>query len=355
MWLHLLALAATTYAYARGLKISPPGSTLAALSFTLCGFQALHAVHEPFYHSMPYLPLCLLMADCYVATGRVAWLAGLALAWGSRSAWDTSRSRCGLPRSCSCSVFGKYGLTGYRLSSTHRRISNQPASAATLAAGIRVLGRFFGLFVGLGWGAAIAFVQLRLTWELTGAAGFVRPPHLLANYGFPPAHLAQLTLPEIFVTQPSNVESAYWSRYGTTGGEASAYVGIIPWILASVGVISTVPRQRPGFVAVDRVRCTGSGNDAGMVARWVLSVPETARCRLVSGPGEIHTPGQFGPGTLGRPGIGPFDYPSAILEGTGSGYCKRHGSLCMVISLGGQGRFPCSSGRRNDYPAISRS
>ena len=84
MWLHLLALAATTYAYARGLKISPPGSTLAALSFTLCGFQALHAVHEPFYHSMPYLPLCLLMADCYVATGRVAWLAGLALAWGSQ-------------------------------------------------------------------------------------------------------------------------------------------------------------------------------------------------------------------------------------------------------------------------------
>ena len=83
-------------------------------------------------------------------------------------------------------------------------------------------------------------MQLRLTWELTGAAGFVRPPHLLANYGFPPAHLAQLTLPEIFVTQPSNVESAYWSRYGTTGGEASAYVGIIPWILASVGVISTV-------------------------------------------------------------------------------------------------------------------
>ena len=55
---------------------------MAALSFTLCGFQAVHAVHEPFYHVMPYLPLCLLLADRYAATGRPVWLAGLALAWG---------------------------------------------------------------------------------------------------------------------------------------------------------------------------------------------------------------------------------------------------------------------------------
>ena len=57
---------------------------MAALGFSLCGFQAVHAVHEPFYHLMPYLPLCLLLADRYVATGRPAWLAGLAIAWGTQ-------------------------------------------------------------------------------------------------------------------------------------------------------------------------------------------------------------------------------------------------------------------------------
>ena len=47
-------------------------------------FQAVHVGHEPFYHTMPYLPLCLLLADRYVTTGRLAWLAGLVLAWGTQ-------------------------------------------------------------------------------------------------------------------------------------------------------------------------------------------------------------------------------------------------------------------------------
>jgi hypothetical protein len=82
LWVHWVALAAATFAYARRLEISPAGSALTALAFTLCGFQAVHVVHEPFYHLMPYLPLCLLLADRFAATGRLAWLAGLALAWG---------------------------------------------------------------------------------------------------------------------------------------------------------------------------------------------------------------------------------------------------------------------------------
>ncbi len=84
LWLHSVAIAAATFAYARVLGIGPAGSALAAVGFALCGFQAVHAVHEPFYHLMPYLPLCLLPADRYAATGRLAWLAGLAVAWGAQ-------------------------------------------------------------------------------------------------------------------------------------------------------------------------------------------------------------------------------------------------------------------------------
>ena len=82
LWLHMVALVAITFAYARELEITREGSALAAVSFTLCGFQALHVAHEPFYHLMPYLPLCLLLADRYATTSRFVWLAGLGLAWG---------------------------------------------------------------------------------------------------------------------------------------------------------------------------------------------------------------------------------------------------------------------------------
>ena len=52
MWLHYVAIAAATFAYARVLGISPWGAALSAISFTLCGFQASHAGHEPFYHAL---------------------------------------------------------------------------------------------------------------------------------------------------------------------------------------------------------------------------------------------------------------------------------------------------------------
>ena len=57
MWIHDLALVATTYFYARCLGILPWGAAMAAVVFTLCGFQAIHSSHEPFYCLMPYLPL----------------------------------------------------------------------------------------------------------------------------------------------------------------------------------------------------------------------------------------------------------------------------------------------------------
>jgi hypothetical protein len=80
LWLHSVALAAATFAYARALGIGRAGSALAAVSFALCGFQAVHAVHEPFYHVMPYLPpVCpgRQPRDRRQPTGR------LALAWGA--------------------------------------------------------------------------------------------------------------------------------------------------------------------------------------------------------------------------------------------------------------------------------
>src|SRR5262249_11558617 len=152
------------------------------------------------YHLMPYLPLGLLLADRYVASGRLAWLASLALLWG------------------------------VQLSLGHFQIQMWTGGLVLLAGGWRAFfcglprcpGPFVGLFLGLAWGAAIGWVQLRLTRELTGVAGFDRPEKFLSNFLFPPAHWAQFALPEVFLGRSSGAGDAYWGHHGTTSGEACA-------------------------------------------------------------------------------------------------------------------------------------
>lgn len=230
LWLHMVALAAATYLYARCLAIGPAGSALAAIGFALCGFQAVHIVHEPFYHLMPFLPLCLVLADRYAATGRVGWLAGLAIAWGTQVTlghFQIQMWTAGLVL-----VMGAW-----------RAMSpDSPAPEKSQARAIPRRFRACGLFIGLAWGAAIALIQLRLTSELTGVSGFVRPPEFLANYSFPPNHWAQFALPAMFLGRPGAPEE-YWSGHGTTAGEACAYVGVVPLILAFVG-LAAAPRDR---------------------------------------------------------------------------------------------------------------
>ena len=223
MWLHLIALTAATFTYARVLGISDAGSALAAVSFALCGFQAVHTIHEPFYHVVPYLPFCLLLADRYAVTGRMIYLAGLALAWGAQL------------------TLGHFQIqmwTGGLVLATGvwRTLFEVPDP-------LRRLGRIVGLSTGIAWGVTIAWVQLRLTWELTTISSFIRPSEFLVNYGFPATHWAQFALPEVFLGRPPGVGDAYWAQHRTTTREACAYVGIVPVILAMVGLVAA-PRDR---------------------------------------------------------------------------------------------------------------
>ena len=228
MWVHWVALAAATFAYALSLGISHAGSSLAAIAFAFCGFQVVHAVHEPFYHLMPYLPLCLFLADRFAATGRLAWLAGLAMAWGVQitlghfqiQMWTAGLVLLvGAWRGLGASEKRPGSLKGPREPGDSR-----PA-----------LWRILGLTLGLIWGLAIAWVQLRLTWELKSVAGFDRPAKFLSNFLFPPEHWAQFALPEVFLGRTLGAGQEYWGQHKTTAGEACAYVGVVPLILACVG------------------------------------------------------------------------------------------------------------------------
>ena len=215
MWLHYVLIAATTYAYARKLGQTAEGASLAGVAFALCGFQSIQSSHEWAYQTLAYLPLCLLMAEGYARTGRLAWLAGLALSWG------------------------------VQLTLGHFQVQMWTGGLSLAAGAWRILAdrrprlRLILLPVGLLWGAAIAAVQLAPTWELATIVGQTRRTYAeLAFYSYPPAHWAELAVPRLFRAIAGGPEDVYWSRQQTTGYEACFYVGTVPLIFASVGMIA---------------------------------------------------------------------------------------------------------------------
>ena len=213
LWLHTVATAAATFAYARTLGLSAWGGSLAAVAFSLCGFQASHSGHEPLYHALPYLPLCLLAADRLAASGRLRWVAILALAWGAQLTVGHFQVQLW--------TGGLVLLTGlWRIVADDRPKLRAPT-----------------LVLALALGACVAAPQIVLTWELTTVTGFARGFDQLSNYAFPPMHLVQAALPTLFLPNPGLDEVTYWGPLTTSSAESTFYVGTVPLILACVGLI----------------------------------------------------------------------------------------------------------------------
>jgi hypothetical protein len=221
MWAHHVALAAALYLYARSLALTPWGAALSVVAFTLCAFMSIHAGHEPFYHALPWMPLALLAADRYVATGRLLWMACIALAWGLQL------------------TLGHFQLQAWTAGlvlfiGTWRQVVDR-----------RPRRRVFGLVGSLVWGAGIAAVQLALTAELTMTAGFARTAAQRMLMAFPLSQWIQAVIPSLFVGLKGGATDAYWASQLTTGGEAAFWIGTIPLILAFVGWRRRAARPDP--------------------------------------------------------------------------------------------------------------
>src|SRR5262249_12655907 len=95
------------------------------------------------------------------------------------------------------------------------------------------------LAAALGWGAAIAAVQLSLSWELAQFVGTTRRPFRdLSFFPSPPARGVDPALPRLFMGLRGGPEDPYWFGQGTTGYEACLYIGTLPLILAFAGLLA---------------------------------------------------------------------------------------------------------------------
>ena len=212
MWAHYVALAATTFLLGRELGLSPWAAALASLSFTLCGFMASSAAHEPFYTAIPYLPLAIYAARRYAADGQLTWQAGLALAIGAQL------------------TIGHFQIQCWTLA-----VALTAGGLCAMSTG-RPLRRVAGLLLGLVWGLGIAAVQLLLTYELVQYAQFQRDPADLSAFSLPPALLAQPAAAWLFLGYREYADAHYWMNRGTTPLETCWYVGTIPLALALIGL-----------------------------------------------------------------------------------------------------------------------
>ena len=270
MRLHSVLLVATTYFYARKLRLTPWGSAAAALAFTLCGFQAIHAVHEPFYHVMPYLPLALLLTEVYVESGRVAWLAVLALVLGAQ--WTLGHFQI------QSWTNGLVIVTGLWRIATDRRPRR----------------RAVGLFLAVAWGCAIAAIQLVLSLELVREVSHThRTFQDMAFFSLPHENWIEPAMPWFFQGLHHGGDSPYFLGRDTRGYEAMFYVGTIPLILAFAGALN-------------------SGSDrGGSTGFWKLIVPVS-----------------FALATMPRWWPGGY---AALLQFPGLGYF-RAGAVTMLLS-----------------------
>jgi hypothetical protein len=214
MWLHYVAVVATTYFYGRCLRFSAWGSALAGAAFALCGFQTIHSSHEPFYCVMPYLPLALLFAECYIDCGRRIWLALLAVCLGMQ--WTLGHFQI------------QMWTGGLVILTALWRTAFEP----------RLWLRALAVLAATAWGAALSAVQLGPSWQFAASVHQTyRAAGELIYYSFPPSHWFELVLPQLIRDLQLGPEDPYWFGQQTWGYEAALYVGSGPLIFAFIAAL----------------------------------------------------------------------------------------------------------------------
>ena len=285
--------------YARVLAISHAGSALAAISFSLCGFQAVHAPHEPFYHLMPYLLVCLYLADRFAVSGRVAYLAGLALAWGLQL------------------TLGHFQIQMWTAGPGYR---DRRLAGLALPGPIRTkLTRLFGLFMGLGVGSGDCQHTTRLELGADQVHNLFPPPNSSRITLFPISHWAQFALPAVYLGRPGGAGEAYWELHRTALGglRLRRHRATDPGLYRLGGCPS---RSGVYPLAADLPADAGSGHHGRLVAGRLFHGLADSRSGLVSSTRPVHPSDESGPGALWPVAVWITPLPSGV---SGRVFCSR--------------------------------
>jgi hypothetical protein len=239
--LHSFLASAFAYALLRTLGIGPLGAIVAGLTYGYSGVAAGQIVHQNVFHAMVWLPLELVFVEraCRsdgLTRWRYAVLAGAAVGIQALAA----HVQVTLMSALVISAFSLYrGLTGHgvRISSPRPWLVSAGVGLLRAAAIVLTLG-----LVGLGL-SAVQLIPLgelgtkNYRWEGVGA-------RLAATNSVWPGDLLTLLLPRLHDT----ATGGFWGPW--VKWETVLYVGVLPLLLAIVGLFAPGGKYRPFFGAL---------------------------------------------------------------------------------------------------------
>lgn len=276
---HYLLLAAGVFAHARTLGVQPWGASLASISFTLCGFLAIHASHEVFTLALAWTPLALASTEQFAQSGRARWWFALVVVLTLQL------------------LVGHFQMQFYTIALV---ALTGTLRSAHLLRGRELVRRVAALGLAPLFAALLAAPQLLPTWQVTRELHWAnRSAADLTSYMYLPWHLPELLFSRLFQL-PGGPEASYWHPFRTTGYETYFYVGVVPLMLAAaaIGLWRSEPAARV-WLAIAAVTLLLSFGDA----TYEPVTPRTGRVERSAWARAYH-------GVMRVPGFGLFRAPA---------------------------------------------
>ena len=229
--LHTLWGGLGAYWAARKLDISPPGSALAALAWSACGFFLIHLAHQWGYTTGCWMPWAWGLTWCCLrSTGGLQRIAPFLLSLvlvlqilpgHFQLAFMT---QVVIVLIVGWSAVERFG---------GRALRALPSSSAPLVFSMRGAG---GVALALAWAFPLAAVQLWPTARLAGLAAGQREFEYLSGFASTPFHVVNFVAPGFFHRSPL-WRPLVWDPFHTSPEELLPYVGLVPLFLAAVALL----------------------------------------------------------------------------------------------------------------------
>ena len=220
------------YWASRRMGASRMGSTLAALSWTMCGFFLVHLAHPWSYTTGCWMPWAWGLGYRLLASG-VRARRGIHFCW--RWCWRFEL----LPGHFQLAFLTQCGLVLMVIWAVaerlwrRARVGRQPEESACVPLSLRGAAL---IVLALAWAFPLAAIQLAPTAGLAQLAEARRDFGYLSDFASPPFHLVNYVAPGLFHRSPL-WRPLVWDPFHAMPEEHLTYVGLVPFFLACMTVV----------------------------------------------------------------------------------------------------------------------